>query len=338
MFNNILLLLTVTCCIILGGLFSGSETGLYQLSRIRLRLGIQKKQLPFVILGRCMRDSSGLLLSLLIGNNLVNYLATSLVTSSFLTRFGAEYEHRAELFATLLMVPILFIFSELIPKNIFLYRADVLTPYFSPLLYAVYKTLHFSGILPVLKFLLSFFARLIGIATDSKTFIASAQRHKIQAILHDTHEEGFLSPVQNEIVNRLVGISHVHLSSVMIPIHNVEIVDVNSDNSALLKKLNKCAFTRLPVNEGRTGNIIGFINIYEALNSSGTFADLRDFVQPIRKLDADMTVIDATNIMQKEKLKIVLVSRAGRFGGKKPVGIVTMKDLVEELLGELAEW
>ena len=338
MFKDVFIVLVVVCCVILGGLFSGSETGLYQLSRLRLRLGVEKRQLPFVILGRCLRDSSGLLLSLLIGNNLVNYLATSLVTSSFLTRFGVEYEHRAELLATLLMVPILFIFSELIPKNMFFYRADLLMPYFSPVLYSFHTLLKWCGIVPLLKLISSFFARLMGLATASKTVIASAQRHKVQAILHDTHEEGFLSPVQSEIVNRLVGISHVHLSSVMIPIHNVETVDVNSDNSALLNKLNKCAFTRLPVTEGRAGNIIGYISIYEVLNSSEKFADLRSFIQPIRKLDADMAVIDATNIMQKENNKIVLVTRAGRLGGEKPVGIVTMKDLVEELLGELAEW
>jgi putative hemolysin len=338
MFNNILIILAVAFCIMLGGLFSGSETGLYQLSRLRLRLGIEKKQLPFVILGRCLRDSSGLLLSLLIGNNLVNYLATSLVTSSFLTRFGAEFEHRAELFATLLMVPILFIFSELIPKNVFLYRADVLTPYFSPVLYSFYKPLKWSGILPVLKFISSWFARLVGLAASSRTFIASAQRHKVQAILQDTHEEGILSTVQSDIINRLVGISHVHISSVMIPIHNVETADVYSDDSVLLNKLNKCDFTRLPVTEGKAGNIIGFINIYEALCSSEKFADLSGFVKPIRKLDADMTVIDAMNVIQKENHKIVLVVRAGRFGRQRPVGIVTMKDLVEELLGELAEW
>ena len=338
MFNYAFIVMTVVCCVILGGLFSGSETGLYQLSRLRLRLGVEKKQLSFVILGRCLRDSSGLLLSLLIGNNLVNYLATSLVTSSFLNRLGVEFEHRAELLATLLMVPILFIFSELIPKNIFLYRADLLTPYFSPVLYTFYKPLKFSGILSILKFISSFFARMVGLTSTSRTFIASAQRNKVQAILHDTHEEAFLSPVQSEIVNRLVSISHVHLGSVMIPIHNVETVDVNSDKSALLKKLNKCAFTRLPVIEERAGNIIGFISIYEALNSTEKFADLRGFIKPIRKLDAEMAVIDATNIMQKENHKIVLVTRAGRFGRQKPVGIVTMKDLVEELLGELAEW
>ena len=338
MFKDVFIVLTVVCCVILGGLFSGSETGLYRLSRLRLRLGVEKKQLPFVILGRCLRDSSGLLLSLLIGNNLVNYLATSLVTSSFLTRFGAEFEYKAELFATLLMVPILFIFSELIPKNIFLYRADVLTPYFSPILYAFYKPLKVSGILSIFKFISTFFARMVGLTATSKTFIASAQKHKVKAILQDTHEEGFLSPVQNEIVNRLVGISHVHLGSVMIPIHNVETVDINSDNSALLNKLNKCAFTRLPVTEGQEGNIIGFISIYEALNSSDKFGDLRGFIKPIRKIDADMSVIDATNIMQKENHKMVLVTKAGRFVRQRPVGIVTMKDLVEELLGELAEW
>jgi putative hemolysin len=336
MVNNIALISAVVFFVFLAGLFAGSETGMYQLSRLRLRLGIEKKRMSFIILGRCLSDSTGLLLSMLIGTNLSHYLATSIVTSMFLGT--VDTEHTAEFFATILTVPILFICAELIPKNTFFYRADVLMPYLSPLLYAVYKLLSWCGILPLLKLISSLFARLMGLAAASKTVIASAQRHKIQAILQDTHEEGFLSPVQSEIVNRLVGISHVHIGSVMIPIHNVEMVDANSDDSALLNKLNKCAFTRLPVTEGRAGNILGFISIYEALSSSEKFADLRGFIKPIRKLDADMTVIDAMNIMQKENHKIVLVVRAGHFGREKPVGIVTMKDLVEELLGELAEW
>jgi len=226
----------------------------------------------------------------------------------------------------------------LIPKNIFLYRADFVMPYLSPLLYAFHKLLSWCGVVPLLRLISSLFTQLVGLTASSKTVITSAQRHKVQAILQDTHEEGILSPVQSDIINRLVGISHVHIGSVMIPVHNVEMVDVNSDDSALLNKLKKCAFTRLPVTEGRGGNIIGFIEIYEALSSLEKFADLRGFIKPIRKLDAEMTVIDAMNIMQKENHKIVLVVRAVRFGRQKPAGIVTMKDLVEELLGELAEW
>jgi putative hemolysin len=191
---------------------------------------------------------------------------------------------------------------------------------------------------PLLKFISGFFVRLAGAASSPKSVITSAQRHKVQAILQDTREEGILSSVQTDIINRLVSISNIRIRSVMIPINNVQMVDVNSDNSALLSKLKKCAFTRLPVIENRAENIIGFINIYETLSSSEQFANLQKFVKPIRKVDANTTVTDTINIMQRENQKIVLVMKIGRAGQEKPIGIVTMKDLVEELLGELAEW
>ncbi len=335
MVNSAVLISAIVFFIILAGLFSGAETGLYRLSRLRLRLGVEKKRLSFVILGRCLRDSSGLLLSMLIATNLAYYLTTSIVTYVFLK---AGTEHSAELFATLLTAPTLFVFSELIPKNIFFYRADSLMPYLSPVLYGFHKLLSFCGVVPLLKFISGFFVRLAGAGSSPKSVITSAQRHKVQAILQDTREEGILSSVQTDIINRLVSISNIRIKSVMIPIDNVQMVDVNSDNSALLSKLKKCAFTRLPVIENRVENIIGFINVYETLSSSEQFTNLQKFVEPIRKVDANTTVTDAINIIQKENQKIVLVTKIGRAGREKPIGIVTMKDLAEELLGELTEW
>jgi putative hemolysin len=330
------LILAIAFFVILAGLFAGAETGLYRLSRLRLRLGIERKRLPFVICGRCLHDSSGLLLSMLIGTNLAHYLATSIVTNMFLGRVAAE--HTAELFTAIVTVPVLFVFSELIPKNIFFYRADLLMPYVSPILYTFHKLLSWCGAVPLLKSISGLFTRLAGLTSSSKTVITSAERHKVQAILQDTHEEGILSSVQTNMINRLISISNIRTRSVMVPISNVQIIDVNSDNSALLNKLKKCAFTRLPVVEGRPENIIGFINIYEALSSPEQFTELRNFIKPIRKLDADTIVSDAIDVMARENQKIVLVTRIGRAGRERPIGIVTMKDLVEELLGELAEW
>ncbi|MHC4585163.1 MAG: CNNM domain-containing protein [Planctomycetota bacterium] len=341
MINSILFIFLIVLFIILTGLFSGSETGIYRLSRLRLRLGIEKKKLSFVILGRCLKDSNGLLLSMLIGTNLFNYLITSFITYIFLTYIflrKAGAEHNAELFATLLTAPTLFVFSELIPKNIFFYRSDVLMPYLSPILYTFHKALSFCGIIPLLKFISSLFMKLSGLAPSSKSVISSTQRHQVQAILQDTHEEGIFSSVQTEIINRLVSISHISIRSVMISINNVQTVDINSDNAALLNKLKKHAFSRLPVIESPAGNIIGFVNIYETLSSSEQFTNLHNFIKPILKLNANTTVTDAINIMQKENQKIVLVIKTGRAGQERPLGIVTMKDLAEELLGELAEW
>jgi len=336
MIKSIILILVVVFIIILSGLFAGAETGIYQLSRLRLRLGIEKKRLSFVMLGRAMDDSTGLLLSILIGNNLTHYLVTSIVTIFLLSKLGAE--HTAELFATLITAPILFVFAELLPKNIFFYRADFLMPCVAPILFSFKTLLTWCGMVPVLKFISRIFARLTGSPRPSKTPITAVRQSHIRIVLRETREEGFLSPVQTDIMNRLASISHLSVKSVMMPIAKAQTVDSNSDNSTLLRKLKKSAFTRLPVYEHQPANIVGFINIYDCLSSPKQFTDLHNFIEPIRKLGADTIVTEAINIMQSENQKIVLITRVGHAGRERPIGIVTMKDLVEELLGELADW
>ncbi len=336
MSNRIALILVAVFAVILSALFSGAETGMYQISRLRLRLGIEKERLSFVILGKIMRDSPALLLSMLIGTNLTHYFVTSIVT--YLLLSNVETAHTAELFATLIITPILFVFAELIPKNIFFYRADYLMFFFAPVLFVFHKVFSWCGAVPLLKFMSGIFARLTGAPVPSRTAITAVQRHHIRAIFTDIREEGLLSSVQTDIINRLVSISNIAIGAVMTPVNKVEMVDANSDNSALLNKLKECAFTRLPVTDERPANIVGFINIYDCLSSPEDFTNLHNFIKPIRKLHADTTVIDAINVMQSENQKIVLVTRIGHAGQERPIGIVTMKDLVEELLGELAEW
>ena len=336
MINSIVLISELVIIVFMTGLFSGSETGMYKLSRLRLRFGVEKKQFSYITLGKCLRDSSGFLLSLLIGTNLANYLVTNIVTGIFLRSVASE--HAAVLFTALAITPVLFVFSELVPKNLFFYRADMLMPYISPVLYTLHKILSLSGAVSMLKLISSFFAGLTGLAASSKTVMTSVQRHKVQSILQDTREEGILSPVQSDIVNRLVSISHIPVRTVMTPMSIVQTVKFDSDNSTLLDKLKQCSYSRLPVVKGQPGNIAGYINIYEALCSGEQFTSLQVFIKPIRKLDADVNVADAMNIMQEEKQKILLVVKGGLHMKERPVGIVTMKDLVEELLGELTEW
>lgn len=335
MVNSIILILVIVFSVVLAGLFSGAETGVYQLSRLRLRLGIERKRLSFVILGKIMHDSGALLISILIGTNLFECLTTSIVTLLLLGQL--KNEHTVELLATILVAPVLFVFSELIPKNIFFYRADSLMPRVAPVLFVFKKLFTWCGIVPLLKNFSGVFARLIGAPALSKTAITTVRQPYIRAILRDTREEGILSPTQTDIINRLASISHLSIRLVMTPINKTRMADINSDRSVLLDKLKKSAFTRLPVYERWPANIVGFINIYDSLMTE-QFTNLHNFVKPIRRLGADTAVIDAINIMQSESRKIVLVTRAGHAASEKPIGIVTMKDLVEELLGELAEW
>ena len=336
MTTQISLVIAVIGTVILSGLVCGSEIGIYQISRLRLRLGVEKKRISFVLLGRAMHDRTGLLQAIIVGSNLSQYLATSLVTYMLFSTSGQA--HTAELFATAIMVPVLFVFSELVPKNIFFYRADSIMPQMGPVLYAWHKFLTLCGVLPLLKYISGFFSKLTGTAITAKTSMVSAQKHQMMAILEDIHEESFLSPVQTDLINRLAKITNIHVSAVMIGMPKVLTVEKNSNRQILREILKKSAFTRILVYEQAIENIIGFINIYEVLSANEEFSDLQKFVRPILRISTETVVSKAISMMQKENEKIVLVTRTMPGGQEKPVGIATMKDLVEELLGELSEW
>jgi len=325
--------------VVLSGLFAGAETGVYRLSRLRLQLGIERKRLSFMLLGKAMRDSTGLLLSMLIGNNLTHYIVTSIVTYILWKNLlNVKAANTAELFATLITAPILFVFTELIPKNIFFYRADYVMPFFAPPIFIFHKVFSWCGAVPLLRYVAGIFARLTGPYVPSKARTTSEQRHYIKAIIADSREEAILSAVQTNIISRLVSISEIQIRSVMTSINQVQMIDINSDKTVLLNILKEHDFTRLLVIDGQPMNIVGFINIYKALSSPEQFTNLRDFIQPIRELPANTTVIDAINFMRRENQKIILVMRISRIDQERPIGIVTMKDLIEELVGELTEW
>ncbi len=335
MTHKIIMISIAVLAVALGGLFAGAETGMYQLSRLRLRLGIERKKLRFVVLGKAMRDSNALLLSMLTGTNLAHYIVTSIVTMMLLS--SLKNDHTAKLFATLITAPTLFVFSELIPKNLFFYRADSLMPFFSPLIYAFHRLFTFCGVIPMLKAFSRLFARLTGTTAMQATIVSDLRSSYIESIFHETREEALLSSVQTDIIKRIVGLPSIRLNSVMTAMSKVQIVDTNTDNLALLNILKNCPFTRLLVYRHNRNNIIGFVNIYDCLTSDRQFTDLTDFTKPIRKLSAQVTVAGAMDIMQKENEKIVLVTRI-THSKERPSGIVTMKDLAEELLGELTEW
>ncbi len=333
--HSVTLMLLAAVMAVLAGFFAGSETGIYRLSRLRLRLNAERGRVFSTLLARSMRDSSGLLLSLLVGTNLCHNVATGAITSLFLDI--ASSERAAEAYTALLMAPVLFIFSELIPKNVFLHRADVLTSLAAPLLYASHKTFTWCGVVPLLRLTSNLFARLIGSPVSSRTMIASSQGYQVRAILRDTQEEGLLSHVQTEMIDRIVNIPGLRLGTAMVPLSQVHLIAMQSDRSALLKEIARHTFTRLLVWRDTPGDIVGFVNIYDVLGCEEEFTSLEKFLVPVRNADANTLVIETIDLMRREQIEVVLVTH--RRGPRDvPAGMVTMKDLVEELMGELAEW
>jgi len=336
MAHNLILITIIWLAILFSGIFSGSETGIYQLNPLRLRLGIERKKFLFIMLGKALKDRSALLLSMLICNNLTHYVITSIVTVMLLQRFENEYE--AQLATTLLTAPVLFVLAELLPKSLFYLRADTLMPSLGPVIYFFNKAFSLTGVVGLLKWITKGLNRLFGITTPSKRLINTTQRPHIKGIFNQMEEEGFFSPVQKDIVDRLVKIPEINVNTIMTPLNSVETVDLQSDKTALLRKLKTCSFTRILVFDRKPKNIIGWINIYQALASEEHFTEVSSFLKQIKTINTDSDIITAIRIMQRQKLRMLLVVRTSRSDEEIPVGIVTMKDLAEEFLGELAEW
>jgi len=332
---TVMLILLVPVLISMEAFFASVETGVYRLSRFRLRLGVEQKRPLHRLLARLTHDNRELILTCLIGNNIVCYLMSATVTFIFIS--NSVDPHRAELYNSLVTTPLAFIMGELIPKNILFYRADILMPMASPVLWFFHRLFRYLGVIPVLKTVAGALSRVTGVTTAPE-LAPAAQRHQLYEIIKETRDEGFLSSVQAAIMTRLANIPAIHLDSVMVPMSRTRIIDVGTSRTSLLEELRTAPFSRLPVYEKSRDNIIGYVDVYKALCSDVDFADVRQFVSPLVTFPSSMPVIKAINAMRRDNRKMILVSRSASPQPSKPLGIVTMKDLVEELTGELAEW
>ena len=175
--------------------------------------------------------------------------------------------------------------------------------------------------------------------TDAADVITAGRKTQIKQIINETLDEGVVSAFQKDVMERTVDIPTMPVKAVMIPFSKVVMADVTSGPDELRELLRKSSYTRLPVYSKSRSNVIGLINIYQVLGSEEKFADLEQFIEPIGMLLATTSVLDAITQMRKHNYKIMLVAPDYQYKRKgKVLGIVTMKDLVEELTGELSPW
>ncbi len=335
---TVLLLFAVVVTVLLSAFFSGSETGVYRFSRFHLRIGVQQRKPFFSLLSNVLSDARGYILTVLIGNNMVNYAATSIVTYMFLRQTGSD--RAAELSATVIMTPVLFLFGEIIPKSIYYLHADTLLPAVAPLMWFFHRLFSRIGTFAVLKWMADALSRLFHLPSDAAEVITAGHRTQIKQIINETRDEGIVSAFQKDIMDRAVDIPAVPVQAVMVPVSQAVMVDVDTGAEALREVLKTSTYTRLPVFEKDRNHIVGFVNIYHALARDESFGDLRGLIRPIGRLRPTTSVLDAITLMRKGNYRMMVVAAPHREGRpeEKVLGIVTMKDLIEELTGELTPW
>ncbi len=321
--------------VFLSGLFSGSETGLYCVNRIRLQLAAHQREKSASRLQGLFSDRAGLLFTTLVGTNIANYLAPVCLTVVFLKTADStgrrETEALAELYTTLILTPVVFIFGEIVPKNLFQRNADILMARVSIVLRATHILIRLTGLTALQKLVSDLVLRRLRRQAPSGSLLHS--RLDMYQMIREGAAEGALTLTQSSILDRIHQLKSIQVSSVMVPQSRVVMASADSVRRDIEGTIRRTRFSRMPVFSENRRRVIGVVHLLDILTAEDDQPVRGMAMRPIEILP-DVTVIDALSTLQREYRRMaIVVSSSGRC-----IGIVTVKDLVEEVVGELAAW
>ena len=314
--------------LLLAGLFSGSETGFYCLNRLRVFLGVQQGNRRAVRLGRLIEDEQGTLAGTLAGTNIMHYLLTSAVAFTFTSLMGLDPAN-AEIYTVAILTPVIFVFAEVVPKNVFQRHADSLMPRFSWLLYLANRMFRAIGLVWLMKKLTALAARWTG-APDVEPLTGGPKRY-IASLLQEALAERHQGEDQSELIERVVKLSDTPVRFVMVPQHKVVMISADADRERLVRLARTTEHARVLVYGGRRTQIIGLVKIDEILRDPG-WRRVGERVVPVLQLQPFETVANAMARMQRIQKEMAIVTG---FGGGL-LGIVTLRDLLDEVVGEIS--
>lgn len=312
--------------VLLAGGFAGLETGVYLVNRVRVELRAEAGQSRAIQLRRLLRNSDNLLAMLLIGTNIHQYIAAFAVSTMFIL---AGYGDHAEWYAMAVTTPLLFICAESVPKNVFQRMPERLSYTLAwPARCAdlLFKTL---GLTYLVRTFTSGLLRLLGRRREEKSLLG---HDGLASALAEGHAAGTLTGAQRDMAHRVMKIDHVLLSHVMVPMEQVVSVPEDQGREEFLRFLGQHDHSRVPV-LGDDGQVRGVVDIYDVLADTPRRSP-RECMAPPMILPETLPVTRALYTIQRARRSLVVVAdRTGRH-----VGIVTVKDLVEEIVGDLEEW
>ncbi|MEM6506224.1 MAG: CNNM domain-containing protein [Planctomycetota bacterium] len=309
-------------------LFSGMETGAYRLNRVRLYVLSSQGQSSARSLERIVAKPASLIGTLLIGNNLCNYAGTAGL--GIILAAMAMPVWQAVLINTVLVTLVLFIFGETLPKDLFAAHCDRLMYPLAKLLIFLKTLFTWTGVLPVVVAISALAIKLVGKAEGG----ALTPRKRVEQMVREGAGVGLISSEQTELAQRALALSNRRVLAECTPWSEVVKVFETTEQTALRRLAQETPRSRMPVINAK-GSIVGVVDMIDAmLIDESESAPVRSAMQDPVYLMSSTTVREALAQMQRDHIGLAIV----RQPNGKPAGVVTMKDLVEPLTGEIRNW
>ena len=322
----------IVLLIVVSAFFSGSETALTAASRARMLQLEKSGDRRAGLVGRLIRDRERLIGALLLGNNLVNILASALATSFFLALFGQA----GVAYATLVMTLVVLVFGEVLPKTLAIGNPDRVSRLIAPVVRVVVAV--FSPVVIAVQFVVQGVLRLAGYDASRHPAILSAA-DEIRGQVDLLHAEGSVVKSDRDRLGGLLDLGDLAVSDIMVHRTNMTSVNAGDPPGKIIDEILGTPYTRIPLWEKEPENIVGIVHT-------------KDVLRAVKKLDGNLDTMDVRTIAAKpwfvpettgltDQLNAFLKRKAhialvvDEYGGVQ--GLVTLEDILEEIVGEIAD-
>jgi CBS domain containing-hemolysin-like protein len=324
--DSLLLIGLFVLCVIFSGYFSASESAFARMNKIRMKNhaddGDKKAKNAMYI----SNNHDKALTAILIGNNIVNIGAAAIGTllmTEWLTDIDSD---TVTLLTTIVTTVIVFIFGEMIPKTFANDQPDIMARFSGTVL---------RMIMTILKPLVFLF-NIISTAA-SKLFkgedAPSISEEDLIEIIEKAEEQGVVDEEQSDLLLSVLDFEDTTAAEVMTPIDKIEAIDINLSNKEIINILKNTSYSRMPVINGSLDHIIGILSTRAFLKSylSNKNFDLRSILSKTHYVKTTDGVHDLLDNMRNHKKYMAIV----RDENNKVMGLVTIEDFLEELVGEI---
>ncbi len=326
--TSLFLLSLLVILVFLSGFLSGSETAITATSKARILYKKKKgsKRAGYVL--DLLDKKDNVISTLLLSNNLVNILASSLATAFFYDIFGVE----GIFYATLIMTVVIVIFAEVLPKTYAINRPNRTALLISPIIYYLNK------ILFIFVFIINLIVRLIFRKNDNdirNKDLQSEEELKGVIDLYKTSNPDYEQ--EKDMLQSILQLNDITVEEIFTHRKNIYSIDSSLKTKEIINKINNSRYTRIPFWKDNPENIIGLLNV-RALN-----IDLKNHNESkeiiFDKISNPWFIPETTNLLEQlvefKKRKEHLAFVVDEFG--ELLGLITLEDIIEEIVGEIVD-
>ncbi len=318
--DNLGQIIILVVLVVFSGFFSATETAFSSINKIRIKNMANNGDKRAAAVIELSEDFDKLLSTILIGNNIVNISASSIATILFITYFP---RHGASI-STIVMTFIVLVFGEITPKSIAKDFPEKFAMFSVPFVRVL------CVVLTPVNFIFSLWKSML-----SKVFVSDENRglteEELLTMVEEAQGDGGIDNEEGELIRNAIEFNDIQVSDVHTPRVDVVAIDENDSRDEIDRVFCSSNFTRLPVYKDTIDNIIGVINQKDFYNSNKFKGDIKDIMSKPLYVIPNMKISELLPLLQANKTHIAVIT--DEYGGT--VGIVTLEDILEELVGEI---